>query len=416
MMLRFYSLINSCKTCMYALLMFFYLYNVSFLSFNFITTTRIAIIFFIGILIISPSSSKNMIHAIKRDKLYFLLFIPFIVWNFIHFRFGYGDQTQFGRSIYFFIYVIICAPLIAVLLKTRERFLVTVFISGLIQAFFVYVSFIVPEYKDWLATVVQETGNVPLRSKVRSAGFSNGASSSLSLVISLSVFSGMLIFKETKHILNRCLVLLGVIFIFASTIFVGRIGLLMSAYFIITILLISFSNIKNFLVVAITLGCLAVIGPISYEFFSQNTKFEDRVLGWAFSVLTGDDVTVYSLTQMNIPSLSVNNFLFGNSNVKLPNGLNAAGSDIGYIQTYFASGLLMSIYFYFLFAIYMLKQMLRSSSFVIGLLLLLPILLLEIKEPFIFKYMYPFFTLVYFYLSQNNPTKIAYQIERVTNA
>lgn len=394
----------------FSFLIFLFLYNVSFLSMSALTTTRIAIVFFIGLLLLSHNALNTMVRALKKDRIYFLLFTPFIVWNFIHFRFGYGDPTQFARSVYFFIYVLICAPLVAALIKTKERFIFAVFIAGLIQAFFVYVSFVVPEYKDWLATVVQETGNVPLRSKVRSAGFSNGASSALSLVISLSVFSGMLIFKETKHALNRVLVFFGVIFIFASTIFVGRVGLIMSAYFITIILLLSFSNKKNILVLVAVVGGVAILGPIAYEYLSQNSKFEERVLGWAFSFLTDDDVTADRLVDMNIPPLTINNFFFGNSNVKLSNGLNASGSDIGYIQTYFASGLLMTLYFYILFALYMLKQLLKSSSQLIGLTILLPIFLLEIKEPFTFKYMYPFFALTFLYLSQSNFINKTYKL------
>lgn len=381
--------------------MFMYLYNVSFLSLDGVTTTRIAIVAFVGLLIIKRNCMKEVFRFYRKELIVLLLFLPFIIWNLIHYWIGHGvDSTQFARSFYFFLYVIILSPIVAIVIGDRTRFLYAVFFSGIAQACLVYIHFVMPEYRGWLYTIVRETGNVSLLSEVRSAGFSNGASSALSLVVSLSVFCGMVLYTETKDVLAKIFLLLGTLLIMSSTILIGRLGLIMSFYFFATIFLIKLSALKNIIGIAlVSLVVMLFLGQLAFEYLAQNDKFETSVIGWAFSILNNDDVTVERLSHMTIPPLNINNIFIGNGVVKLSNGFNASGSDIGYIQTYFAVGLVMTIYFYIFLLSYLIKHLRKVSSKLIPLVLLAPLMIVELKEPFVFKYMYPFFILVFFYLS-----------------
>jgi hypothetical protein len=392
--------------CFFSVLMFLYLYNVSFLSVELITTTRIALFIFLILLFRSAANINKLIYYFKKNLFFTFLFLPFLFWVAVQYVFGGADSTQLSRSVYFFLYVLIFSHVVAVVIGTKSTFLYAVFYAGVFQAVLVIISFMFPEYKEWLVTIVRETGNVALMSNIRSPGFSNGASSALSLVISLSVFSGMLIFKDMQSVVMKLCVLMLVVLIVVSTIFVGRLGLIMSLYFISSILIIALTkSFKNLFVLCVGIGVVFVLGPVVYDYFSQNSVFEGRLLSWAFSFLSGDDATAFNLSKMNIPEFSINNIFFGNGDVTLPSGLNASGSDIGYIQTYYAVGLIMAMYFYILLFIYLFSRLACIRNKLIGVILIAPIFLLEIKEPFIFKYMYPFFALTYLLLSNDKVTR-----------
>ena len=390
----------------YSVLLFMYLYNVSLLSWTGVTTTRIAILVLAVLVILKKNSLLGLFRFYKKERSFFLLFAPVLIVSFVHYLFGYGDSTQFARSFYFFLYVLAMSPVVAIVIGDKTKFLYAVFIAGILQAFFVYIHFVGPEYREWLTTVVRETGNVPLDSPLRSAGYSNGASSALSVVVSLSVFSGLVLYTDTKGVFIKLSLLVGAVFIMSSTILIGRLGLILSIYFFVTILFLDFWRLKNiFLLFLMSLIFVFLLAPFLYEFLMLNTKFETRVIGWAFSFLSNDDVTIENLKGMHIPPLTFNNILFGNGLVRLPNGENASGSDVGYIQTYFAMGLVMAFYFYMYVVLYIFKNLLKVGSKFMPFVLIVPLMFIEIKEPFIFKYMYPFFVLVFLYLSVRNNEK-----------
>ena len=116
-----------------------------------------------------------------------------------------------------------------------------------------------------------------------------------------------------------------------------------------------------------------------------------RTLNWAFSIFTGEDNTLSNLSGMGVPSLGVDTLLFGYGVVKLAAGGNASGSDMGYIQVYYLMGMSMALMFYSILAFYLFRYWHNAGRNSLLALLILPLFLVEMKEPFIFKYMYCFF-------------------------
>src|SRR5262249_46557179 len=72
---------------------------------------------------------------------------------------------------------------------------------------------------------------------------------------------------------------------------------------------------------------------------------------------------------------------------------NASGNDSGYIQTYYALGLVMAAVFYLAVAALMLKYAIRARYAFPLMALVASMFIVEYKEPFVFKYTYPFFVL-----------------------
>jgi hypothetical protein len=77
---------------------------------------------------------------------------------------------------------------------------------------------------------------------------------------------------------------------------------------------------------------------------------------------------------------------------------NASGNDSGYIQSYYALGLVVSVLFYGFLAGHLSGYLKASRGKGMHVLLVALMFVIEAKEPFIFKYGMPFFCLAAVYL------------------
>ena len=114
-----------------------------------------------------------------------------------------------------------------------------------------------------------------------------------------------------------------------------------------------------------------------------------------------DNDTTDALNEMPVPPLSFETII-GTGRVRSITGNgNASGHDSGYVQTYYSLGLLLAIFFYIFFLIFAIFLIQRnkfqkyydSKKQKILYLLILIVFVIEIKEPFIFHYSFPFFVL-----------------------
>ena len=195
-----------------------------------------------------------------------------------------------------------------------------------------------------------------------------------------------------------------------ATIFVGRTGFYISILMMLGFILLS----GRLLFIAIPIATLIfVLSPYitsdvgkRFELQNNNANF-DRTVNWAFDFfISGESSSANVLVSglSKVRELSTTTLLIGSGRVIEYDGLNYSRHDSGYIHSLYSLGLPLSILFYFgLFYIYW-KMLLpvRGKLKIIGLTLTLLVFLLEIKEPFIFKYTLPFFVLVYIYLARFN--------------
>jgi len=184
---------------------------------------------------------------------------------------------------------------------------------------------------------------------------------------------------------------MGAVLIFISTMLSGRTGLVVATVFFAAFLLTAPARL-----LLSYLSALLVAVVATYVFrdrlmlqFTDVADQIDYVSSWAFEFFIyglkgnfGQD-----LSSMPISHLSLETFL-GTGLVTL-DGYNASGHDSGYIHTYYAMGLVFCVLFYLCLAKLFIMQVHKFNMYLF--LLIIMMFIVEIKEPFIFKYVFPFY-------------------------
>ena len=106
---------------------------------------------------------------------------------------------------------------------------------------------------------------------------------------------------------------------------------------------------------------------------------------------------------MPIPPLSLNTIVGTGEVFDAEKSVNASGHDSGYIQTYFSLGFVFAIVFYVSYFLFLIR-ITKLKNLLILLFLIFILFVVEFKEPFIFKYILPFYilTLTVLYNKERN--------------
>jgi len=290
----------------------------------------------------------------------------------------------------------------------RKRFAFAFCVVTFIQSLFIIYSYLSPDFRLWTYQALIQGGNIPLTNGTRVAGFTNSSGASLSLIQSLGFFSALYCIRRTQlptYLL--CLTFMAIV-ICVSTILTGRLG-----FFICLALVPVFVPKTSWQrIVRIVLATLLVISVLSIAWKVAFPRIVNSVplsttLNWAFEwVGEGQLESLALLREMPIPPLTVSTVIGTGLVIDPETGLNASGHDSGYIQNYYAMGLPLTVLFYgslVLFGIGLTG--LRYMDYH-GSILLVLMLIVEIKEPFVFKYVLPFY-FVTFSLSNSESRSIA---------
>ena len=224
----------------------------------------------------------------------------------------------------------------------------------------------------------------------RAPGFTSSAGSDLSVIQSMGIVAGIGFLKLTFGRRNVWLTLLVISLIgvcWASTIFVGRTGLIIGSAFIFMYLLsvlktFSFKHVQ-YLIALLVAG--SVVTAVGMHLLLNSDNFDpDYFLNWAFGSYFGEGSAVEELGSMPIPPLSVDTLIGTGLVVDPISGESATGHDSGYIQTYYSMGLILAFIFYS-FLMYISLRASKGRDWILW-LLIATIFVIELKEPFIFKY------------------------------
>ncbi len=309
---------------------------------------------------------------------------------------GGGDGTQLSRLLNFILYVL--GGAVAVTAASGGSLLrlgmAAVLATGA-QALAILVSFLSPEYRVWLGGVLVQSGNIEFTAALQAPGFSNSSGALLSVTQAMGVFAALLVLSDTERLWARGRLVLAVLLCLVSTVLSGRTGLQLSLIFISGFAIFGgpWSLLRFSL--AGTAGLALLIGWFSEleAWVSQFNPAAGGTFAWAFEFFVSGAATA-SLTDFisqEVPRLTIETVL-GTGRVLDSRGLgNASGHDSGYIQTYYSLGLPMALLLYgSLLALFLgVAQRLQRYRGVVFMLLGL-IFVIEIKEPFMFKYAMPF--------------------------
>jgi len=381
--------------------MFFFIYNIEFIGARSATTGRIVT------LVLTVFLFSRVFQQAKqfiRANIFFITCFGLVLYHtiIVYLATGMMDSTQLSRIIFFFVFSIFGCLLFSTLVRNDVyRFVFTFACATCFQAFFIGYSFISKDFRLWTSEMLITSGNISMTDSFRVAGLSNSSGALLSVIQALGVFSALYAARLSKSPLGNILLIFVAIINAISTIIVGRTGLIMSTMFIVSFIAVS-GNRRGFLLVVAVFIVVFFLTTHAQELISSMYFYNplvDKVPQWLMYYLNSNASEHYFVGQ-TIPPLTLET-LVGTGLVS-SNGLNVSGSDSGYIQLYYASGLFVAFFFYSALALLFFKYYrIVKEKLLLG-VLVLGLFVVEIKEPFIFKYMYTFFTLSLFYLSSSN--------------
>jgi len=305
-----------------------------------------------------------------------------------------GDWGQTSRLFHFVAYSLLGSAIWVVIEQGSASAFAKRFAAvATVQSVFIFVSLFSAAYRSWLSAVLVRGGNIPLESALRPAGLTNSGGAFLSVVQALGVFAALQA-ATTSSGRERNGWHLAAFLCLCSALVSGRTGLMMALAFILIFALTGQgARASLFWAILIGVGLAFVLGPTIIGLLRERIPEFDFLSRWATEIfLRGHETGSWSdLKHMPVPSLSSDTFA-GTGRITAAGG-NASGNDSGYVQTYFALGLPMTLLFYAaLFATGAALTAKSQSPATVG-VLFLAMALIEVKEPFIFKYTYPFFFL-----------------------
>jgi len=361
-------------------IIFFLIYDMNFHFMPSVTTGRIA---FLYLLLTNFQSLKLLVKEYNNFLfvMFFFLFISLVQSIFSQ------DSTQFSRFFYFILYALICPLFLDYRINNFEKtswfFLIAISFQSLILIY----TFFNPSFKTVLETYIIYGGNFGVENLYRSFGLSSSSGAALSLIQGLGTGIGFYILYSNKTRWKWLTIFL-IVLCFFSTLFVGRTGLLVSFLFLSIYLMVSFNFINLF-------KYMLILGLVSYFSFgdileSNLNSIEgfktDVFLTWiseGFDIQ--DNRTVDALLyKQPVPALTLQTLVIGTGTIST-NGVNTSGHDSGIIQTYYSLGLILTFLFYFSLFYFLKKNFIALNKKLIYCLIIL-IFLLEMKEPFLFKY------------------------------
>ena len=316
------------------------------------------------------------------------------------------DFKQSSRLIWFTIYSIITPFLLLKIFKDKIDFLNAFFIATTIQSIITIGSFLNPEFKQFILSAIVVGGN-DIKDGFRAIGFTSASGAAFSVIQFCGVFSGLMLLKYTRdNLIKSIFILIFIVIGLLSTLIIGRTGLLCSIIAIIYFLFINFNLKKAILYSVITF----IISQINFIKLLENQtegidgfniEFFKNWIEDGFILKNNN--TVEAISRMPIPPLSLNTIVGTGEVFDAEKSVNASGHDSGYIQTYFSLGFVFAIVFYVSYFLFLIR-ITKLKNLLILLFLIFILFVVEFKEPFIFKYILPFYilTLTVLYNKERN--------------
>lgn len=375
------------------------IYDISFATIPSITTGRLALFFLI-------------IYSIKKISVYRNLSNKALVFSFFFLvaciqSFFSDDFTMVSRVFWFTIYSFIASLIIAYFAQKNNIYIISVILMAItLQSILIIIIFMNFDLRLMVYDIISIGANFEAEDIYRSIGFTSKAGASLSIIQAFGIIAG-LIHLRTQMAKYKILIILAILINLIAVALIGRTGLVLSVMAILYYILFiqKLNSAKSYILILFAVILSFNIEKIIEILVSDYANFSvDYFTNWITKVFTGEDNTVKNLLYtMNFPPITLETIM-GTGEIVSMDGDNAAGHDSGYIQTYYSMGLIFSILLYSYIASLLIKNK-RFLPNKWGVFLIISVLILEVKEPFIFKYSYPFLVFLMIYYERLKYTK-----------
>lgn len=376
--------------CILPILAFSIIYNIHFISYPGLTAGRIGTVILMACFL--PRLSWVGVWYMMNAKVFSLAFALSFVWA-CFLCYGSGDYTMASRMFHFAGYVLIGGALFARACGFDSvRAMRAIALATIVQSLFIFLSYYDEGFRSWVLRSLVLTGNIEFGSGHRAPGLSNGGGAALGIAQACGVFACLYvgIYSRMRTQRSGIVWVLLTMLVAGSSIFVARTGLVFSMLFggLFTVILFLDHGFGRSSVIVGVGGCTL----ISFlAFVDLQAYLGDFHYFWAFEFLFAgtDSVSVQGLLNQTIPPLTMETFI-GTGMVETSLGSNASGNDSGYIQSYYALGLGVSVIFYFSLLVMFLTSRLKVSARRAMTIFAIVAFMAEVKEPFFFKYAMPF--------------------------
>jgi hypothetical protein len=410
------------KICLLVFILFFFLYGVNF-TFLPISTARIILLTAGGYLLLKSLFYSSVI--INRSVLLiFALYAILLLWiTFITVFYQLRDVTIFTGALLMFIHSFIGGWFLAVIFDRfnfdLRNVILFVPIVITIQAVFIIVYFLSWSFREFTFAFIPEAGNIDYRKNLfQSRGLTHSSGASLSVLQSFGVlFTSYLL--STANFRSKQFIYLSFSFglLCISIFLTGRTGLLILPLVFIYFFIILFLRIripKNITYFILAAPLIILISFLVFRFLYSNyfggittAGGEDilsRVVRWYVEEFYSEG----RIQSRTLSFLSTNHLIFPENNIEILFGdpttwhLNRISSDIGYIRMWHGIGLVgILIYYSFIITLFIHMILLAPDSYakIMLTLLLIYLLIIEFKEPFMLNLsINAFFILLFSYL------------------
>jgi hypothetical protein len=398
-------------------LLFAYIYNISFLAAPSVTTGRVALLLLLPPYAGSLAPAWRAVGPAQRAALLVVLLV--LAYAMLQLLLvSEGDTVQFSRLMHFVFYVLLGSALFAAASGyDADRFARAFALTTALQGALIFYSFVAPGFRHWLSRLLVQGGNIPFTTPLQAPGFSNSSGAALSLVQALGMFTALLAARRAEGRPRRLLLLAGAV-AGASTLVVGRTGLQLALLFACFFVFYGppARALRNLCLLGSAVLALAVVGDGLLALLSTVVPTAADTVAWAFEFFlrgTGSGFFQEFFGRQDVPSLTLET-LVGTGRVTAYDGVtNASGHDSGYVQTYYALGLPMAVAFYLAVAAALSEAwaLARQQRGALA-ALVTAIFVVEVKEPFLFKYVMPFLAFALLWLAR--PAAVAVPGETVT--
>lgn len=385
------------KVVVTTVFIFLVIYNISFKFAPSFTSARVSILLLAAYFVLL---GLKWPFQIGRHALLILVFLLPVLTQYLF----SGDGSQTSRIFHLFFYSFVGASLIAALAGSLKVALFSYTAAVASQAVIIISAFFNMGLRELFDAFIVLSSHYTVEYMYRAPGFTSSGGADLSVIQATGVISGIWLLhitKSTRNVLQTVILFSFMYICGVSTIFVGRTGLLIS-----TILLVgyTFASLSVFKIRKLVYICLGVL--VSFFIITEGINYISNIpnfsgeyfFSWVTGTFIGSDTTVDVISDQTIPPINLETII-GTGLVLTPDGnFNASGNDSGYVQNYYSMGLFFSAIFY-LFMAYVLALYVKGRGAVAWFLYVI-IFFIEIKEPFIFKYMTIFLLMLTYYATR----------------
>lgn len=378
------------------LIMFLFIYEIQLNSApDFFTSRKIIAFITIASGIYKP---KDMLKKIRDGNL-FLAIVIYVMLITLIFP-GTGEKILPG-VVYFYLYVCIFPSFFKKYYKSIDELYTSFIGSGLIQSGIVFLQFFVKSFGKFLDKFFANAGNVEYTRYTRATGLGcEGATLGFFLAVSMMACAYFMVNKKNpvKYIIYYAI-------IFVAACLASRTGLLLGTVILVYALLYQAkkSVARLFIEVAVVAFIVYKVNGLINENIS-NMRVGYLMDWWKGIFDTKKGSSLYAISKMEIPPISFETII----GTGIRRGTSSAGTmiwnDMGYVQSYFAMGLICSILFYLSLLKKSIKKIMTVKDAGLKYILLFWLILIyvmEMKEPFIMKYIPVFLINMSYYVFEN---------------